>query len=111
MRRVLTNILGNALDAVGTNGRVQVVVAHVRRRVEVAISDSGPGIDDDMREAVFRPFMTTKENGTGLGLAISEAVIRALGGRIRLDCGPLGGARFRILIPEADTIQPPKRHG
>ena len=67
--------------------------------------DSGPGVPQDAREAVFEKFsqlsdyMTDKPEGTGLGLATSRLIINRLGGMIWCDASPLGGAQFQFVLP------------
>ena len=73
----------------------------------ITVSDNGPGIPEEDREKVFDLFYTTKEpgNGTGLGLSICARLVESMGGRIALDRGPEGGARFTIRLPGA-TLEP-----
>jgi two-component system, NtrC family, sensor kinase len=98
--QVLVNLLLNAADAMGGEGRITVEAREAAGAVEVAVADSGPGVPAADREHVFDPFFTTKEPGagTGLGLAISRSIVEAYGGRLALD-GDGGGARFVIRLP------------
>jgi signal transduction histidine kinase len=75
--------------------------------VWLQVSDSGPGIPEDLRKRLFEPFFTTKEPGlgTGLGLSISRNVAREHGGDLVLLPGP-GGPRFRLLLPVAPALAP-----
>ena len=67
--------------------------------VEIQLSDTGPGIPEDLRNRVFDPFFTTKvDEGTGLGLAITRRIIMAHKGKIDLESFP-GGTLFKILLP------------
>ncbi|MFP2903362.1 ATP-binding protein, partial [Corallococcus sp. 4LFB] len=59
----------------------------------------------DVRARLFEPFFTTKPSGTGLGLAVSQAIAEAHGGRIDVDAGPLGGARFTLSLPAPSREQ------
>jgi two-component system sensor kinase FixL len=80
--------------------------------VEVAVSDTGPGLTGVERERLFEPFYTTKESGMGLGLPISHSIVEAHGGRLWADAEPAGraagdgesatGATFRFTLPVAD---------
>ena len=99
MIQVLMNILLNAVDAVGTKGRVMVEVEQNETVRVVRISDDGPGIDADKTEDVFQSFVTFKKGGTGLGLSISKRIIESLGGKIEVGTSPLGGAVFSIFLP------------
>ena len=69
------------------------------RNAIVTVDDDGPGISPERREAVFRPFQSGSSGGTGLGLTIARDIIRAHGGDIVLEDGPLGGLRARIRLP------------
>jgi two-component system sensor histidine kinase PilS (NtrC family) len=66
----------------------------------VYIEDSGTGVDEALRDRIFEPFFTTKERGTGLGLANAYANIEAHHGRLYVEAGVMGGARFIISLPE-----------
>jgi signal transduction histidine kinase len=74
--------------------------------VEVAVCDSGPGIQPEARARLFDPFFTTKPSGTGLGLAVSRALARAHGGDIDVGSGESGGAVFTLRLRQA-----PERSG
>jgi signal transduction histidine kinase len=66
--------------------------------VQVAVEDNGPGIPDEQRERLFRPFVS-RSGGTGLGLAISKELSNALGGRIELQSEVGRGSRFELVLP------------
>ena len=102
MIQVLMNILLNAVDAVGTKGRIRVEVDRNETARIIKISDDGPGIDADQAEDVFQSFVTFKEGGTGLGLSISKRIIESLGGKIEIGKSTLGGALFSIVLPGKD---------
>ncbi|NOK14637.1 ATP-binding protein, partial [Corallococcus exercitus] len=90
----------------GEGGRVEVsIAADADGASRVAVSDSGPGLPPDVRARLFEPFFTTKPSGTGLGLAVSQAIAEAHGGRIDVDAGPLGGARFTLSLPAPSREQ------
>ena len=65
----------------------------------VIIGDTGVGMDDEVREKLFTPFFTTKEDGTGLGLVTSKKIIDAHGGHIRVESQPGKGTSFFISLP------------
>jgi signal transduction histidine kinase len=101
LNQVWTNLLDNAIDAVGGEGHVGISAAREDDRVLVEISDDGPGIPEEIRERIFEPFFTTKEvgKGTGLGLDISyRVVVEELGGDIRVLSQP-GDTRFQVRLP------------
>jgi two-component system, LuxR family, sensor kinase FixL len=106
LQQVLLNLIVNAMDAVGEsaprNRRVSVTAAlNGSKTVEIAVSDSGPGIPGDKLASIFDPFFTTKPNGMGMGLAISRTIIEAHNGQLWAENGKGGGALFRFTLPIA----------
>ena len=104
LQQVLLNLLLNAVEAVNENPPASRLVT-VRARpvgatVEVAVSDTGPGIPADNLLRVFEPFFSSKPNGLGMGLAISRSIIEAHGGRLWAENNPDGGATFTLRVPE-----------
>ena len=99
MREVITNLLNNAIDAVGQGGRVD---ASTGRRGNgwpyFSIADNGPGVSDDQRHHLFEPHFTTKEGGTGLGLFMSYGIVREHQGQLLYE-GSRRGAVFTVTIP------------
>lgn len=92
----LNNIVKNAIEAAKSEIRVSLLRNQKETRIE--IEDDGAGIDEDMKDRIFEPFVTTKTNGTGLGLSIAYRIITAFGGNILIDKSSLGGARFTIMF-------------
>ncbi|MGL4496093.1 MAG: ATP-binding protein [Beijerinckiaceae bacterium] len=101
-KRLLANLVGNAAqygDSIAINAE------HVGRWLTVTVDDDGPGIPENMREDVFKPFFrldearNQDEGGTGLGLAIARDIARSHGGDIILSQAPLGGLRATVRIP------------
>jgi two-component system, NtrC family, sensor kinase len=100
LRQVLTNLVGNALDACGAQGRIVLLIdAPKPGAVSVEIHDTGAGIPKDARDRIFEPFFTTKGAGSGLGLAISRAIARAHGGDVVLVSTTDRGTTFRLTLP------------
>jgi PAS domain S-box-containing protein len=101
--QVFTNLIGNAVEAMSSSGgtlSVRVAPLHGlpgRPQVEIQISDSGPGIPDEIRDRIFEPFVSTKSGGTGLGLAITKRIITAHHGSISVNSFP-GGTVFHVLL-------------
>jgi signal transduction histidine kinase len=102
LRRALVNLIRNALAAAGAQGRVIVAARRAGGGdpggVVVEVRDSGPGVPDDLREKVFDPFFTTRQQGTGLGLAFVREIARDHGGDVEIDRAPEGGACFRLRL-------------
>jgi two-component system osmolarity sensor histidine kinase EnvZ len=96
VRRAITNLVDNARRHAR---RVVLAASAQGRSVQVTVDDDGPGIPEDRRESVFRPFETGSVGGTGLGLTIARDIVRAHGGEIFLEDSPLGGLRARIRLP------------
>ena len=119
LQQVLVNLVVNARDAMLPEGGHLTVSARQRevrageavqlglpgagRFAELAVRDTGPGMDEAVRERVFEPFFTTKAlgEGTGLGLATAYGIVEQQGGTIRVDSELGRGATFRVLLPVA----------
>jgi signal transduction histidine kinase len=100
LNQVWTNILDNAIDAMGGQGEIRIRAFTRDADLIVEICDDGPGMPPEVRERIFEPFYTTKPpgSGTGLGLHISHNVIARHGGRIDVRSGPAGTC-FEIALP------------
>jgi signal transduction histidine kinase len=104
LEQVFTNLISNALDAMHEKGGILSVRASVseiagnRPQVDIAISDNGPGIPDEIRDRIFEPFVTTKPMGTGLGLPITKRLVTAHRGSIGVNSFP-GGTVFHVYLP------------
>lgn len=102
LEQILVNLLSNAADAApDTNGRVELILWKEEGDVVIQVSDNGPGVDPEMRERIFDPFVTTKPEGkgTGLGLPISRRLARAMDGSLTVDEALGGGALFTLRFP------------
>jgi signal transduction histidine kinase len=97
--QIVANLLDNAVRWTPEGGIVQVEVGRQGPAVSIVVADSGPGVPAAKRDHVFRPFYSEDLRGTGLGLAIAAELVAAMGGRIRVDDGPEGGARFTVTLP------------
>ncbi|MDH3224167.1 MAG: ATP-binding protein, partial [Gemmatimonadota bacterium] len=103
LRRVVENLIRNAVDAVGDGGAVRVRTCKVEESGEPAfqleVSDDGPGIPPEHLSRVFEPFFTTRADGTGLGLAIVRRMVSDVGGRVTLDSREGVGTSVRVTLP------------
>lgn len=103
MEQVVLNLLKNAADAMAAlpTRRLTIATAPGATGIEVAVSDSGPGLAPEARQHLFEPFFTTKPDGLGLGLSLSRSIVEAHGGHLWAEDAPEGGACFRFTIPPA----------
>jgi signal transduction histidine kinase len=97
-QQALMNLLLNAVDAAGRNGRVRLRLAGDDSGVELRVEDSGPGLRPEQQELIFEAFYTTKPGGSGLGLAVTKTLIEKMGGSIEYVEGA-AGACFRVILP------------
>lgn len=100
LEQVLVNLLQNALDATGLQGKVVIEVTEAAQFSRLSVTDDGPGLTEEERANLFQPFATTKADGLGLGLVISQDIMRGLGGDLVAD-EAAAGARFTMAIPLA----------
>lgn len=122
LTRVMLNLVRNASEAMPENGKLRITAQYSDglsfleagqvpsarpHGVEIAVEDSGPGIDEDLREKIFKAGFTTRATGRnwpeiphrGLGLTIVRRLIEAAGGTVRPCSSPAGGARFELELP------------
>jgi len=99
LEQVFLNICLNACQAMGAaGGRLTVRSRVTEGRVTVDVEDTGPGIPENVRANLFKPFFTTKREGNGLGLAISARIVAEHGGNIGYRCPPGGGTIFTVAL-------------
>lgn len=105
LRRVLINLVSNALEAMQQGGRLVLRLARVEdggRWCEITLQDTGVGLSTEVRRHLFEPYFTTRTHGTGLGLAICARLVHEMGGTIELLPAPGGkGTLARVRLPEA----------
>jgi signal transduction histidine kinase len=101
--QVVSNLLDNALKYTPAGGRVTLALRREAREIALTVSDTGPGIPLEEREAVFRRLYrrdaSRSQRGLGLGLSLVKAMVEAHAGTVRLEDAPGGGARFEVRLP------------
>jgi signal transduction histidine kinase len=101
MKGVLLNLMINAAQAMGRQGRIAVSVSARDGFCEVRVADQGPGIPEEVRDKIFDPFFTTKHRGTGLGLPVARRTVEMHGGTMRFECPRQGGTIMTVSLPLA----------
>jgi signal transduction histidine kinase len=104
LKEVLVNLILNSCDAMVDGGKIIIQegkgqVAPLGRVAFLKLSDNGPGVSASIRDKIFQPFFSTKEEGTGLGLSIAARIIQEHNGFIELTSQEGQGARFIITLP------------
>jgi signal transduction histidine kinase len=99
VRRVVINLIRNALDAMGDTGTLSVRTGHDDEAVWLEVGDTGEGIAPEVQERLFEPYFSTKTDGTGLGLAITRAVVDAHGGSMQVTSQPENGTTMTVRFP------------
>jgi len=108
--QLLVNVLRNAAEAsvLGQRRKITIEVARVGGRAEIRIEDRGPGFSPEILGRLGEPFQTTKRGGMGLGLYLSGELARQMGGTLRVQSAPSGGARVTLNIdaasPEGEDV-------
>ena len=107
LRRALANLIDNAAEAMQDSLlrvlSIETSQGENRGMAEIIVTDTGPGLTDEMRERLFLPWFSTRQRGTGLGLSIVAKIIQDHGGSIRAENHSPAGARFIIELPLAET--------
>ena len=120
IRQVLSNLVGNALDAVPEGGAIKVHVFHSRdwrhpwqEGVRISVADTGHGIRHEHLASIFDPFFTTKgEKGTGLGLWVSHGIVQKYGGTIHVHSSVRPGHTgtcFSVFFPQTAVVESPRK--
>lgn len=99
LQQCLLNLSLNAIHAMPSGGRLELVAEEADGGVRLVVADTGVGMDATTIAQLFTPFFTTKSNGTGLGLVSSKRIIEGLGGRITVSSRSGEGTRFELWLP------------
>ena len=107
IKRVIINLLDNAVAAVEENGEIKISTSYdgARGVVYLEVADNGCGVDSDARARIFEPYFSTKKNGTGLGLTIVNQIVEDHRGYIRVRPNEPQGTRFTIELPVPASSQ------
>ncbi|ARP98863.1 ATP-binding protein [Pseudorhodoplanes sinuspersici] len=105
LQQVVLNLVKNAMEALTEakrkDGQIQLAAseASAPSRIEISVSDNGPGVTPELAKSLFEPLTTSKHEGLGLGLSISQTIVESHGGRIWLQSGEPGQTEFRFSLP------------
>jgi len=105
MKRILGNLISNAVQAMPHGGKLVVRAHHEKDDVVITIKDTGVGIPEDVKPKLFQPLFTTKSKGQGFGLAVVKRLVEALNGDVTFESHYGMGTEFRIRLP-----QPKRKH-
>jgi len=99
LKQLFLNLLLNARDATRSGGKISIKASRTSRRIHVAISDTGEGIEEKQFEDIFEPYVTNKAEGTGVGLAIVKRIAMEHSGSVRVESEIGKGTTFTVSIP------------
>jgi PAS domain S-box-containing protein len=99
IRRILTNLIVNAIQAIPTKGKIKLSSYREESSVLIMVEDTGVGIPEDIKPKLFSPMFTTKAKGQGLGLAVVKRLVEALNGTISFESQEGKGTEFVIALP------------
>lgn len=103
LRQVLMNLLLNAQQAMGEGGRVTLRIGRDEAFGTIDVTDTGPGIPPEVRERLFKPFVTSKNEGHGIGLALVKRFVDNFGGNVTVDSESGKGTAFHLRLPLAEA--------
>lgn len=107
IQQVMINLVRNSVDALASCRRRELVIRASQagtHEIEVEVSDSGGGLDQEVRRKLFMPFVTTKPNGVGIGLSDAHSIVEAHGGSIHASANAMDGTTFRFRLPIASAV-------
>jgi signal transduction histidine kinase/PAS domain-containing protein len=99
IKRVLVNLMQNAVQAMPNGGELTVSAVQRKGKIEIAVEDTGEGIPKAVQTKLFTPLMTTKAKGQGFGLAVVKRMTEAMGGKVTFETQPGEGTKFTLKFP------------
>ena len=99
LKRVLTNLTSNAVQAMSNGGKLAITSTCKDKKIFITVADTGEGIPDEVKDKLFKPLFTTKAKGQGLGLAVVKKLTEALNGKVTLESQVGKGTRFTLEFP------------
>jgi two-component system sensor kinase FixL len=109
IQQVIINLVRNSIDALSETGQGEITIRTARAApdmVEIEVCDTGPGLDQEVAQRLFQPFVTTKAGGLGIGLSICRTIADAHDGRLWATDNPGGGMTFHLTLPRAASERP-----
>jgi len=99
LEQIFTNLFQNALEEMGNGGYLTIALKTSVNNLEIRVSDSGGGISPEDRDAIFKPFFSTKSRGTGIGLPVAQRIARLYSGDLRVEQSSAAGTTFLVTLP------------
>lgn len=106
LRQVLMNLVLNAQQAMGASGSITIRIGRDDSFGTIDVTDTGPGIPQEMRARLFKPFQTSKREGHGIGLALVKRFVDNFGGSVTVDSEMGKGTTFHLKLPLSDSLRP-----
>jgi signal transduction histidine kinase len=106
LKQAFLNLIKNAMESITDHGRITLKIFTHKKRLLIAVQDSGCGIPPEQQADIFKPFVTHKKGGTGLGLAIVQRIVYAHHGTIQMRSTVGKGTEFQVHLPLAPSILP-----
>lgn len=104
LSQIIVSILANAIDVMPDGGTLHIEWSRQETTLKLCIIDSGPGVQAQVRHALFRPFFSTKSGGLGIGLALVRRMMLQWGGDVVLRAAPVRGTSVELTLPLAGTV-------
>ena len=107
IQQVVVNLIRNAVQSMQASIRRELtIIAEVvePHRIEISVTDTGPGIAPEIADRLFQPFVTTKPQGMGIGLSICRSIVESHGGQLSVKPNPEGGASFHFCLPTTEPL-------